>query len=696
MRSISLFKNFTKGMGSRTLAQIVKGIRGDHYKETILEIRDLVGMGDKEKADQLKKGLVAFTVSGLFEGGRRLSFLKTYNPFVILDIDKLDPDVLPDLVLKIQQIEFTKVAFISPSGRGLKIIVEVDSEMKNHKAAYRQVMKFYQKNLIIEIDKSGSDISRLCFMSHDPEVYFNEKSTVFKVVKSNRDITQSSTPSPDFNPRRAPDLSEEPGTLNMNYPQAFAVCVTQTNAKMVFEVGNRNNYIYQLSAFCCRAGIPLEVAIEESKKGFDFDCQEMERTIRSAYDWQSPSLRSGFSSAPEKPLKGPNDPPSMIPLKVFDNLPEILKRACEAFEHKHKRDFFITGALGVLSGMLPRVTGFCRGRDHFPNLYAFVIAPPEIGKEVLNFARSLGSAYHLDLKEKSRRKLNDYKNELLAYQREVSKYIGGTLEKLPKEPSQKRHQHLFIPGNSSVERLHQYLDDNEEGTVIFEPDASALNEVLNQDRGDYCYLLRKAYDQGDVLISRKNGTGYMELEWPRLSVVLGGTLSQAKQIIPTSKDQLFSQFLFYTFPEDDIQLDRSPRAKAINFEKQFKDLSIEILELVDFLKDHPTEIKLKDKQKEKFEEAWRGMFKEMRRNYEDQLSNTFREMKLICFKIAMILSAFRKFEERSTKIVLFCTDQDFKTAIQLTETYWEHSIFHYEQLSKQDGNFFETRKKEAG
>ncbi len=79
---------------------------------------------------------MAFTVSGLFEGGRKLSFLKSYNPFVILDIDKLDMEILPDLILKAKAIPFTKVLFVSPSGRGLKIVVEVNTDKEKHGIAY--------------------------------------------------------------------------------------------------------------------------------------------------------------------------------------------------------------------------------------------------------------------------------------------------------------------------------------------------------------------------------------------------------------------------------------------------------------------------------------------------------------------------------------------------------------------------------
>ena len=83
MKYISQFKNFINEIGAKTLSEIVNDIRGDYFKEPVLKIQRLVKSGEKEKADKLKKGLIAFTVSGKFEGGRKLSFLKTYNPFVI-------------------------------------------------------------------------------------------------------------------------------------------------------------------------------------------------------------------------------------------------------------------------------------------------------------------------------------------------------------------------------------------------------------------------------------------------------------------------------------------------------------------------------------------------------------------------------------------------------------------------------------
>ena len=441
MKYISLFKNFTKEVGNRTLTQIVNGIRGDHYRQSILKIRALIQSGHKGKANQLKKELVAFTVSGLFEGGRKIRFLKTYNPFVILDIDKLNPSKLPGLILKIKQIEFTKVCFISPSGRGLKIIVEVDSKMKNHKATYWQVMNFYKDYLMVEIDKSGSDITRLCFMSYDPDVYFNEKSTVFKVSASETDTTKTSRSAPDLMPRRAPDLSGKSLNLRVDYSDAFKTCVGRTDAELAFKSGNRNNYIYRLGVFCFYAGIPVEIAIEESNKTFDFDNYEMERTIKNAYSWEP-------SPAEEKLARSSSDTPSLNPANLFYMSPEIIKK-----------DFF------------------------------------------------------------------------------------------------------------------------------------------------------------------------------------------------------------HTVP--------------------FKDLANSIPALVDFLKKHPTEFKLKETHRKKLKESFRKMMKNARQNYGNHMANNLKGMELNCFKIAMILSTLRKFDEKNTTSKLVCTDQDFEVALTLSKKYWEHSILYYLELPNQ-------------
>ena len=690
MKNISLFKNFTKEIGSRTLSQIVEEIRGDHYKEPVLKIRELVKSGNPEEVSRLKKGLVAFTVSGLFEGGRKMSFLKIYNPFVILDIDKLDREILPDLILKAKEIPFTKVLFVSPSGRGLKIIVEVNTEIKKHGVAYWQVMNFYKDNLNVEIDKSGKDITRLCFMSYDPEAYFNDGSAVFNILNQTTyptaDTTQSVDQAMGHLPGRAPDLSIEAANLSGNYQEAFGVCVMQTNAKLEFKKGNRNNYIYQLGVICSHAGIPLEVAINESKKAFDFNDSEIERTIKSAYSWQP-------YQPEEVQVELPVEAPPMIPAEVFNDLPGILKRGCEVFEHERERDVFLTSALGVLSGLLPNVKGLHGGHDCYPNLYVFVVAPAASGKGALRFAKLLGFEYQKEVTALNDRKRTEYKKAFKEYASAKTKFKLGTLEEQPERPEEESLKTLFIPANSSSAMMIEHLANNNDTGILFESEADTLGNVLKHEWGGYSDTLRKAYHHETVSYSRKSAKDLIEINEPKLTVVLSGTPGQITNLIPSAEDGLFSRFVFYAFQVESVWLDMSPKGRGKNSKAFFQELSKEVLEMINFLKKYPTEFSLKDEHWNELNANFEEILEITTEDYGHEAESIVKRLGVICYKIAMVLSTVRKFEQKVKDEELFASDQDFKTALCLTKIYWKHALFVFDRLPKSNKFTFQFKNK---
>ena len=137
---------------------------------------------DKVKeADHLKKQLQAFTVSGTFSNGRSIDKIDTYRQYLILDIDKLSELQLKEIKQVTRLAPYTYASFISPRGKGLKIIVKVSSTKEHHKEAYKQVVAYYEQALNKDIDTSGSDICRLCFMSYDQDCFINPNADVFEV-----------------------------------------------------------------------------------------------------------------------------------------------------------------------------------------------------------------------------------------------------------------------------------------------------------------------------------------------------------------------------------------------------------------------------------------------------------------------------------------------------------------------------------
>jgi hypothetical protein len=56
----------------------------------------------------------------------------------------------------------------------LKVVFRVSADASKHAGSFRAVQKHVLELTGVQIDESGKDVSRLCFMSYDPQIYVNE------------------------------------------------------------------------------------------------------------------------------------------------------------------------------------------------------------------------------------------------------------------------------------------------------------------------------------------------------------------------------------------------------------------------------------------------------------------------------------------------------------------------------------------
>ena len=129
---------------------------------------------------EIKTAFPAVTWSGTFEK-RNAKNLLEYSGLICIDIDKLDIDRLNQLKESICYNHYTHICFVSPSGNGLKIIVKVNSPAHQHGEAFLQIEKYYLDNYQVQIDKSGKDINRLCFLTSDKNLFYNQESKLFVI-----------------------------------------------------------------------------------------------------------------------------------------------------------------------------------------------------------------------------------------------------------------------------------------------------------------------------------------------------------------------------------------------------------------------------------------------------------------------------------------------------------------------------------
>ena len=62
------------------------------------------------------------------------------------------------------------------------------------------------------------------------------------------------------------------------------------------------------------------------------------------------------------------------------------------------------------------------------------------------------------------------------------------------------------------------------------------------------------------------------------------------------------------------------------------------------------------------------------------------ELGLVLYRIAMIFTALRKFENGDASEKVICTDQDFDSALKLADIFLQHSLLMFHNLPKQNEN----------
>lgn len=256
---VTIFKNiFSKEPHFITVDKALERIKLGASKALVLDIRLAL---DKEKANKLKLNLPSICFSGKFGVDRKDEQLVQHSGFLVLDFDDISD--LRDKQTEIIQKDFVYACWVSPSGNGLKALVKI-ADGKKHREHFQSLQEIFP-----EIDRSGINVSRVCYESFDPDIYVNEKAVVFTKAKKIEKIV--------VNEIESIDDSE-------NFRR---ILKWLTNKNDAFVTGERNTYIFKLASACCRFGINEEAALSlisaEYLVSNDFTMSEMRGAVKSGY-----------------------------------------------------------------------------------------------------------------------------------------------------------------------------------------------------------------------------------------------------------------------------------------------------------------------------------------------------------------------------------------------------------------------------
>jgi len=150
-------------------------IKDGKSKETVEWLRTLT----KIEYDKNKNKLPGVCYNGVFEY-RSLAGIKEHSGLIILDFDKFETSKAAiDFKLSLYEDAYVFATWISPSAKGVKVLVQIPKDIDNHKEYFKALKNYFKHP---NWDDSGSDVSRFCFESYDPDLHLNLTSTIWDKI----------------------------------------------------------------------------------------------------------------------------------------------------------------------------------------------------------------------------------------------------------------------------------------------------------------------------------------------------------------------------------------------------------------------------------------------------------------------------------------------------------------------------------
>lgn len=176
---VSIYKNVLDTTGKPIeLSKILNAIKSGHWKNTIEKLRVIT---EEKEQKAFKNTLPCFTPSGVFST-RTVEGLKEHSGILVIDIDTKENPGLLNECNEIRQhlIEDKYTYFLFDSCRGIGLAIGVLIDKSRHIDTFNFLETYYKDKHGLNIDKGCKDVSRLRFVSDDPQIFQNDKAEIVK------------------------------------------------------------------------------------------------------------------------------------------------------------------------------------------------------------------------------------------------------------------------------------------------------------------------------------------------------------------------------------------------------------------------------------------------------------------------------------------------------------------------------------
>lgn len=240
--------------------KVLSWIKNGRIQDKINKLRSTT---DLELNRKLKSELPSIVFAGTFTK-RTDEHCEAMSGLAILDFDHLvDPEATKKELAKSPYIY---AAFISPNGDGVKALARIPKQFARFAGYYRGLQKHHP-----ELDPKNKNISRVCFLSVDENIYINKEAVEFtEYIEEPKNFERPI----NHNEVRIDDAS----LIIQNLFKWWS-------GKYQMTEGNRNHNIFVLASAFNEYGISQSEALYFCRQyqQENFTEKEIDQTVKSAY-----------------------------------------------------------------------------------------------------------------------------------------------------------------------------------------------------------------------------------------------------------------------------------------------------------------------------------------------------------------------------------------------------------------------------
>ena len=134
-------------------------------------------------------------------GGHAKSNIVAYTGLCMCDFDHIAANDMDRLFSLVAADDHTVLAFRTVSGNGIRVVAAFEMEGKDvsqiaegdYALAFNHVNHYFTLLLGIPFDPATKDSSRLSFLSHDADAYFNASAVPFSIHTAPGDVCEHKT-----------------------------------------------------------------------------------------------------------------------------------------------------------------------------------------------------------------------------------------------------------------------------------------------------------------------------------------------------------------------------------------------------------------------------------------------------------------------------------------------------------------------